>query len=167
MNCPTCESLLLRDQDGALTDQERAALPAHLSQCPACRDFAQQLPKLSSAIRAESDAIRVPDAAAEWAQLQTRINASTPRVAIIRRIPSRVWWLGAPLAAAAALALIFVTPSQTTTATNDLEARSDSGITHVDYVESGDPNASTMVYVDQESGWLVVWTSNSRAITNG
>ena len=79
-------------------------------------------------------------------------------------------WMSHPfrlLAAAAALALIFVTPSQTTTATNDLEARSDSGITHVDYVESGDPNASTMVYVDQDSGWLVVWTSNSRAITNG
>jgi hypothetical protein len=33
-------------------------------------------------------------------------------------------------------------------------------IAGADYVEAGDPNASTMVYVDKESGWLVVWATD-------
>ena len=33
-------------------------------------------------------------------------------------------------------------------------------IAGADYVEAGNPNASTMVYVDKESGWLVVWATD-------
>jgi hypothetical protein len=32
---------------------------------------------------------------------------------------------------------------------------------HADYVEAGNPAASTMVYVDKESGWLVVWAADA------
>lgn len=33
-------------------------------------------------------------------------------------------------------------------------------IAGADFVEVNDPNASTMVYVDKESGWLVVWATD-------
>ena len=36
-----------------------------------------------------------------------------------------------------------------------------------DFVEAGDPNASTMVYVDKDSGWLVVWATDVDAQTRG
>jgi len=40
-------------------------------------------------------------------------------------------------------------------------------IAGADYVEAGNPNASTMVYVDKESGWLVVWVTDEYMPTRG
>ena len=40
-------------------------------------------------------------------------------------------------------------------------------VARADYVEAGDTNASTMVYVDKDSGWLVVWASDADTKTSG
>ncbi|MEN9403282.1 MAG: hypothetical protein RL091_1985, partial [Verrucomicrobiota bacterium] len=40
-------------------------------------------------------------------------------------------------------------------------------VARAEYVEAGDVNASTMVYVDKESGWLVVWATNVDTKTSG
>ena len=43
----------------------------------------------------------------------------------------------------------------------------DTAAAHVDYVIPGDPAASTMVYVDQDSGWLVVWAESAPPDSKG
>ena len=40
-------------------------------------------------------------------------------------------------------------------------------IAGADYVEAGNPNAATLVYVDNESGWLVVWATDLDAPPSG
>ena len=37
----------------------------------------------------------------------------------------------------------------------------------LDFVEAGDTSASTMVYVDKDSGWLVVWATDGEVKGNG
>lgn len=41
------------------------------------------------------------------------------------------------------------------------------GIAQTEFVEAGKANASTMVYVDKESGWLGVWALDSDANSKG
>jgi hypothetical protein len=58
------------------------------------------------------------------------------------------------LAAAAALAFVVYQPAVT--------SRSDLGpAASAEFVETGSPTASTMVYLDKESGWLVVWAADN------
>ena len=73
-----------------------------------------------------------------------------------------VIWFGTSLAAAAALTLVFLTP-EPRPQTQDPTPRG-AAFAQASYVEAGDRNATTMVFTDQQSGWLVVWaTENSSA----
>jgi anti-sigma factor RsiW len=167
VNCQACETLLLRDQDGALSPTERTVLSGHLANCTACREFHSALVELKTAYQTEAAPVNVPDVEIEWAELQNRLpDRSEPKARKQRHIPAPVLWLSAPLAAAAALAFVFLSSKPETTVTESSQVKAVS-ITHVDYVESGDPNASTMVYIDQDSGWLVVWASHAGPNTNG
>jgi hypothetical protein len=62
-----------------------------------------------------------------------------------------------PLAAAAAAAVLFVSlprPGSRTVAFSEPTVRAD-------FVEAPGRNASTMVIVDDKSGWLIVWASDA------
>jgi anti-sigma factor RsiW len=158
MNCRQTESLLLAERDGLLTPQQRADLSAHAAHCPACQQLRTQLVTSAELFRTESQQLVVPDVETEWqavrAQLDTaRTTRRAPHSALNKtRNPfAPVLWFGAPLAAAAAIAFAFFSPSLGNATTATAQAN---------YVEAGDANASTMVFLDQESGWLVVWASS-------
>lgn len=90
--------------------------------------------------------------------MQGRLSAPPlPR----KRTLAPVLWLGAPLAAAAAVMLAWIGGGQVSPTARETT------VTHVDYVITGNPAASTMVYVDQDSGWLVVWASAPAEDHNG
>ena len=149
MNCSTVEPLLLAERDGALSASQRAVLAQHVAVCPTCRQLQHDLGLALDTWKTAVAAMAVPDAPTAWALLQPRLTAkkSAPR-----RKLATVIWLSAPLAAAAALAFVFypATPSVSMHPSSPALARAE-------YVEAGNANASTMVYVDKESGWLVVW----------
>ena len=90
--------------------------------------------------------------------MQARLVAPTKRR---KRTLALVLWLSAPLAAAAAIMFAFLSVKPTP------PARLEAPVTHVDYVVTGDPTASTMVYVDEDSGWLVVWAESAPIGRNG
>ena len=96
-------------------------------------------------LRAESARLSVPDADEEWRLLQARLAA--PR----RRRLAPVTWIGLPLAAAAAVAVAFILtrPTPSTLA--------GASFASVDYVEVAGRDATPVVYVDNDSGMLVVW----------
>lgn len=153
MSCRDTQHLLDLAHDGALPETKRAELAQHLASCPDCRRYQAQLAHVQTAVRTAATAIELPDVNEEIRRVQARLVAPTSRRK--RRVLAPVLWLGAPLAAAAALAVVFFNGSQTAPSNSPIGESQ----TQVDYVVPGDPAASTMVYVDQDSGWLVVWAS--------
>lgn len=148
MNCRECERLLL-GEEGEHSATAAAAVAAHVQDCPTCRALQDSLAAALGQWRTEA-AAQAPDAAAAWRSLRPRLAA---RPARSRRL-APLLWLSAPLAAAAALTLVFLRPAPA-------ERDHDSIFAHADYVEAGNPSASTVVYVDNDSGWLVVWAADA------
>lgn len=148
MNCTDCERLLLGER-GEPSAAEAAAVAAHVQACPRCRALQSSLVGALGQWKAET-AAQTPDAAAAWQALRPRLRAAGRRP---RRL-APLLWLSAPLAAAAALAFVMYRPAPTA---------HDDGFTsaHADFVEAGNPAASTVVYVDNDSGWLVVWAADA------
>ncbi len=152
MNCHTAQEKLTRATDQASSESSDDALAVHLASCESCRQFAENLAAISPLIKEEIAAVPVPAADEEWQQLHRRLSQTRKPTKA-----ARIVWLTAPLAAAAALIFAFI-PSRTTTEESALTVAQTS---QVDYVEIANPEATAMVYVDRESGWLVVWADDS------
>ena len=194
MTCRDIEPLIMAERDGALTPTERAALSDHIATCPACTELRTQLAASLEAYRAAAAGTRVPDVDAAWRELQATIHA--PGGGAKKRPRSPVIWFATPLAAAAAVAFAFLAtrpspgPAPAPMAAMAVSEISlppppppppvpafvppplstpydPSIIAGADYVEAGNPNAATMVYVDKESGWLVVWVTDVNTPTSG
>ena len=163
MNCLASQKQLLRAQDEALHDQQHSTLAAHLSSCPQCSEFEASLRQISADIKNEAASVPVPDADETWQGIQSRLQPTGESETTSKRFAPLIW-ITAPLAAAAAFAFAFL-PSHSTS-DFDSVAMSEASATQVDYVETDNPNATTMVYVDNQSGWLVVWTDDT-SVTNG
>jgi anti-sigma factor RsiW len=171
MNCRDSESLILAERDGALPKDQLAALSDHVAACPACQKLRTALSAAHEAYTTGVGAVEPPDADDAWRALQVRLR---PR----KRPLAPVIWFGAPLAAAAALALAFFLNrpgSSGPAATAEIAAltvpppplHDPSFIAGADFVETGDPDASVVVFVDEESGWLVVWAAAPVLETSG
>ena len=194
MTCRDIEPLILAERDGALTPAERAALSDHIAGCPACAELRTQLAASLEAYKSSVASVRVPDVDEAWRDLQAKIHAPVSRAKKRPRAP--VIWFATPLAAAAAVAFAFLVtrpapgpapapmaalaigevspppppppPPVPAFVPTPLSAPYDpSIIAGADYVEAGNPNAATMVYVDKESGWLVVWVTDVNTPTRG
>lgn len=102
-----------------------------------------------SNLKVAATRVVVPDEERAWQDIHREIRAT-------RRTAARAWWhLGRwvlPLGAAAALAAVaLLGPSWT-----DENGRA--AVARAEFVEvAGD--ASSVVYVDDQSGWLVVWAA--------
>lgn len=148
MNCRDCERVILGEV-GETSAATAAAVAAHVQACPQCRALQSSLADAIAQWKTET-AAREPDAGAAWRALR-------PQLAAGRRRPRRLaplLWLSAPLAAAAALALLVHQPKP-------VEVAASATLAHADFVEAGNPAASTVVYVDNDSGWLVVWAADA------
>lgn len=167
MNCRHCQSLLLREADHIGTAEERAGLEVHLAGCPDCRSLQADLRHLAGEVRAELQAVPVPDVAAEWRQL---LRAMQPAGSRVPAHPPRTawWWIAPPLAAAAALALLFLVQTAPPGPGADQPANGTDMVTaRAEFVDPGNASATTMVFVDKPSGWLVVWASDTLPARKG
>jgi anti-sigma factor RsiW len=153
MNCTRAEHLLLAGRDGPLPPGEDGALQAHLGACAACRRLQGDLQAGYDAWKAGTATVAVPNAGEEWRAVRARARDSRG----LR--PSTMWFrLGLPLAAAAAVAVLLVRPPWQASSP-DLNIGP--AVARVDYVEPGNARASTLVYEDRESGWLVIWATDA------
>jgi anti-sigma factor RsiW len=172
MNCRDNESLILAERDGILTKEQLAVLSDHVAVCPACRRFRANLATALDAYKTGLSSVPAPEVDEAWRDLQDRLHKPAKK-----RPLAPVIWFGTPLAAAAALAIAFfsMNPTPATVAVPKIAVipppppplHDPSVIAGADFVEAGDPNASTLVYVDKESGWLVVWTTDAEIHTSG
>lgn len=176
MNCRDNESLILAERDGALTKEQLAVLSDHVAACPACAKLRADLARTLTTYQKGLADVVAPDPDEAWRELQSRLSESERREK--KRPLAPVIWFSASLAAAAAFAFafLFTRPSAPSPATeSELFAitpppaplHDPSFIAGADYVEAGDPDASVVVFVDKESGWLVVWAADSVPATSG
>ncbi len=177
MNCRDTENLLFAERDGTLTSEQRAVLDRHVAECAGCRQLRDDLAAAAAAWRANTAAVKVPDADTEWRKLRAQLHGEEVRTPARRRLAPvillsenqkrNLFWLGAPLAAAAAVALtLFVQTSPTPPARATTAAAPAAFTARAEYVEVSDA-ASPLVYMDKESGWLVVWAVDTKAPTSG
>lgn len=160
MNCREAQSQILTPPEGASDPSRSALLEGHLAHCAGCRQVRDNLTAALTTWRADVARAVVPDAEKEWHAVRRRIRGG----AETGQRPARSrWtfftWVALPLGAAAAAAVaLFVAPQfQSGTL-------SPAAIAHVDSVEAPGNNASTLVFVDDKSGWLIVWASDANPV---
>ncbi len=161
--CRQIEPLLLSEPDGTLDAAGLAQLEAHVAGCPDCRRQRAQLAAAAASLKQTSAAFPVPSAPQEWLTLRNRLRGEQ-QAGGGGTAGSRWWFWGirvAALGAAAAIACIAYLrpPFSASTATGKPLARAE-------FVRA-DNAASTLVYVDQESGWLIVWADSPAANGRG
>lgn len=174
MNCRDIEPLLLAERDSVLTNDQHASLERHVAVCPSCQQLRARLREATAAFQADVASVKVPDADAEWHTLRAQLHGKEAKPAKTRPL-APVIWFGSSLAAAAALAFVFFgaspRPVQPVAAPQQVAAASQVAsappVAQAEYVEAGDSAASTMVYVDKDSGWLVVWAANTAQKSSG
>lgn len=164
MNCRETETLLLAEPDGVLTPVQLTALDQHVAGCRACREFRSALAQTRAALRAEVAAVPVPDADREWQTLRGRLHGVEIKPAKKRPL-APVIWFATPLAAAVAIVLVFFSAAPERQATTVAAPTFET--TRAESIDPGYSSAATLVYVDKESGWLVVWAADSGALPAG
>ena len=154
MNCREAQDRILTERDGALDETSRAAVALHVAGCADCRRVRADLTAALESWRADVANVIVPDAEREWHAVRRRMRGGeTGTQSPARSRRSLFTWIALPLGAAAEAALaLFISPSP----------RFDPApVAHVDSVEAPGNNASTLVFVDDKSGWLIVWASDA------
>jgi anti-sigma factor RsiW len=151
MTCRDAEHLIFAARDGALEETQRASLSSHLTGCASCRRVREQLEHGFAEWREATVSARVPNADLEWRKLERRINQPE------RRRPLLAWLaLPAAIGAAAAVAL-YVSPRNPTTSIPTTQ----NTVAQTQVVPAAQSIPSTVVYVDDKSGWTFVWAPDA------
>lgn len=175
MICRQAQDELLAARDTPSGAAGSSALTEHVQGCAACQSLQQQLAAATTAWQETEAKVTIPDAQQEWHAVRRRLRQDeSGRTAT-------AWWrrtlqYTAPLAAAAVALVIWTSresPSSNAIIASDLApqiAQIDDDpwaefadhfayASNVEYVETDNEDASPFVYVDDESGWLIVWAS--------
>jgi anti-sigma factor RsiW len=177
MNCRDVTPLLSAERDGPLDTAALEALEQHVAACPACRRIRADLAEAAQAWRAGTARTATPDPAGEWRTLRTQIRTGSADTSLPSRGRVSARWLAAgalPFAAAAVwLAMLALDPTapevaQKTPAVVALAPASPVAPlpARADYVETL-ADSSPVVFIDEESGWLIVWAEAPASRTSG
>jgi len=88
MNCREAEHSLFAERDGALDENQRAALVSHVHECSVCRQLQQNLTVALDALQMSSRQSPLPDTELEWQKLRREIRGgATAQTPAPRRSP--------------------------------------------------------------------------------
>lgn len=161
MKCSYARQQIFAERDGALGEPQRAALAEHVAGCPDCRRVRDDLTVTIETWRQEFRQARVPSADLEWQKLRREI-----RGAPAHRRHSMTTWIAVPTAAAAAVAIgLYVAPHERPHAAANSAAQT-VAVNNPPATAATPAATSTVVYVDDKSGWTFVWepTANGQQI---
>ena len=154
MNCHQAEKALSRHLDGELSAELVTGLEKHLASCAACRETAVDWQGYGDNFRAEQPS-GMPDPTKAWHDIRRAIRTREDPVA---QGQNRPWW-ARPLPWAGAAATVAIVAIGYVLQLSPGAQFSGGGA--VEYVDTDLPGASTIVYVDDESGWNIVWVVES------
>ena len=158
MNCRDIESLILAERDGVLIPAQHAALSAHVATCPACQQLRANLGEAAGLLKTDVANAAVPDVDTEWRALRAQLSGAVAKTGRKRPLAPIIWF-SVPFAAAAALAIAFFVIRPAASQSEPAKV--------AEHADSSGPAASTIAYVDKDSGWLVVWTTDADAKSSG
>ena len=105
MRCDDVEDLLLKQQDGELSEAQARELSAHLAGCGQCREFAAGLARLDRLLHAERTVTPQPgNMDGMWSSVQERLTRARPER---RTLVLRAALVGTAAVAAASIVLAF------------------------------------------------------------
>ena len=153
MNCEKAQKWISLEMDGELSPRRAARLQAHLETCPMCRRTRDEWASVGVRMRERQvPVMKSPEAA--WADVRRAIRRDREE----REETEEAWVIGAPLRWAAAALLVMILGSGVfLTLQKGAVGMARAGGTEVEFVETGLPDATPMVYEDSESGWTVIW----------
>lgn len=158
MNCRQAERAILAAVEGALPPTELAGLESHLATCAGCRRLLAQQALVGPTLRAAAGQVPLPQIETEWLAIRRAL-----RDGAAESETGRAWnWrrglaVAVPLGAAAALALALGLRAWGPAEPARL-AQTEGIAARAEFVQADEPAASPLVYLDEPSGWLVVWT---------
>jgi len=153
MNCRDAQRQLSAARDGAPATPGGAELAAHVAGCKACGTFSISLADTSEGLRRAAARVTVPDEERAWQDIRREIRAAPAKRSAWRQTVRWALPLGATAALAAVIALVPRGGEDVA-----LPAAAAPAVARAEFVEvAGD--ASSVVYVDDKSGWLVVWAA--------
>jgi anti-sigma-K factor RskA len=150
MNCRHAEKALSRHLDGELPAEQVAHLEQHLASCAACRETAAIWQGYGDSLRAGQPS-GIPDPTLAWHDIRRAIRTREDPAA---KVQGRPWW-AKPLPWAAATTTVALVAIGYLLQFSPETRLTGGGA--VEYVDTDLPGASTIVYVDDESGWNIVW----------
>jgi hypothetical protein len=166
MNCHEARRLLLAEdppsgRPSAAAAGDRPKLVVHLEECPGCARLQSDLAAARSHWQTHTKLAALPDVEEEWRAIRRQLTSpGEGRPGAARRM---LGWMALPVAGAAlaTLALVLVLRSVVTVEpTSPMVLASQWAPAEALFVEVPDSDASPVVFVDEESGWLVVWAVN-------
>jgi hypothetical protein len=160
MNCREAQSQIFAERDGALDNAQRAALDGHIAHCGDCQRMREDFTAALASWRNEASHVAVPNVEREWHAVRRRIRGGSDSGAERVEHPRRNLFtrFALPLGAAAAAAVAFfvtLQPSSTGVAGTHPEPK----IARANSVDVPANDATTVIMVDDKSGWLFVWAS--------
>lgn len=152
MNCRTAQRLISAERDGVLSLSERTSLEAHVAGCAACSRAREALATAAAAWIGADRTVKTPDVERAWQDIRREMRASQER----KTRPALSWWAralwaGVPAVGAAAVALMVFNGRPGPV---DPEA---AAATWAEFVEVDGTASDAVVFVDETSGWVVVW----------
>jgi anti-sigma factor RsiW len=163
MSCSHAQRLIFAERDGSLDSTQRARLDEHLARCPTCGQMRAGLARTVESWRQSTANVTVPPVSPEWHSLRRKLREEKSRGWFRFPRPATLAWISLPTAAAAALAFAFYSPQVTAPPPSPLAVKANAkatGLARAVFVDVPGNSASTMVYVDNTSGWLVVWADS-------
>lgn len=155
MNCRTALLHIASERETGLEAGTRSDLEAHVAACDSCRRARSNLAAALEAWRAEATLVPTPDPSREWQAFRRRIRGAPE--AHSRRTATHRWFNPAWLAIPAAAALVALTFFRPAAGPEDVAGGKAGATARAEAVEAPGGNASTMVFIDDKSGWLIVW----------
>ncbi len=156
MNCRKAQQWISLELDGELAPHDAAALAMHLAACPACRQVREQWRAVGEQLRTRPvPQVQTPESA--WADVRRsiRLGGDTGRLAeSLHVFGLGLRWAGVILAVFGLGASLFIALHGNPKSSAQLAK---AGSTEVEWVETGLPDATPMVYEDAESGMTVIW----------
>jgi predicted anti-sigma-YlaC factor YlaD len=150
MNCEKAQKWISLDRDGELSPRRMDRLHAHLDTCSMCRKVRNEWESVGVQMRKRHvPVMQSPEAM--WVDVRRAIRQDQEE----REETERAWVLGAPWRWAAMTLLVMILSCGLFIHFQKRTMRG--GATQVEFVETGLPDATPMVYEDAESGWTVIW----------
>jgi len=163
MNCEKAQKWISLEMDGELSPRRAAWLHAHLDACSSCQRSRDKWESIGVQMRKRLvPVMQTPEA--EWADVRRAIRNDQEE----REEAEEAWVLSAPLRWATATLLIMILGYGLFGAFRKSPAGiARAGATQVEFVETGLPDSTPMVYTDAESGWTVIWVVEANGKEGG